>query len=281
MVILNESLRRGLDLIRAFTRLRNPGLRHLAEATGMAKATTLRYLRTLEEEGYVALDPETKVYRLTPLVFELGHAALASMAFPKLAEPYMDRLAADLRVNVNLARLDGVEIVMVGRAYNARDKFLPTPVRIDVGERLPVLLTALGRILIAEGAADLETCLKLPIIPPTPQTLTSRSAITSAVKLAQRQGYSIVDGELVDGWISCAISLCRKGEAPYALSVNASAAEFPAERLVSEIMPRLREIRDLLVPAEMRVMPAIAPTITTIKNDRTAVTKSLGGKSKR
>jgi IclR family pca regulon transcriptional regulator len=135
MVILNESLRRGLDLLRAFSRLRNPGLRHLAEATGMAKATTLRYLRTLEEEGYVAIDPATKVYRLTPLVFELGHAALVSMAFPKLAEPYMDQLATDLNVTVNLARLDNVEIVMMGRAFTLQDKFTPTPIRIDVGAR--------------------------------------------------------------------------------------------------------------------------------------------------
>ena len=33
MVIPNESLRRGLELIRAFSRLRNPSLRHLAEQT--------------------------------------------------------------------------------------------------------------------------------------------------------------------------------------------------------------------------------------------------------
>lgn len=279
MVILNESLRRGLDLIRAFTRLRNPGLRHLAEATGMAKATTLRYLRTLEEEGYVALDPETKVYRLTPLVFELGHAALASMAFPKMAEPYMDRLAAECGVNVNLARLDGVEIVMVGRAFTSKDKFLPTPVRIDVGERLPALLTALGRILIAEGVADFDSCMAVPILPPTPHTLTTRSALATAVRQAQRQGYSIVDSELVEGWVSLAISLCRKGEAPYALSVNVNANDYSAARLVDEILPRLHDVRDLLIPAEMRVSPAAQPQNIAVKMGRTA--KPLVGKSKR
>lgn len=276
MVILNESLRRGLELIRAFTRLKNPALRHLAEATGMAKATTLRYLRTLEEEGYVALDPETKIYRLTPLVFELGHAALSSMAFPKLAEPYMDRLAAELGVTVNLARLDDVEIVMVGRAYFSRDKFLPTPVRIEVGERLPALLTALGRILIAEGAADFEHCLSVPIIPPTPHTLTKRAGLAASIRTAQEQGYAVVDGELVDGWTSCAISLWRKGEAPYALSITANAAEFPATRLAKEIVPRLNEIRDLLIPREMRALPAPAAS-----KPRKGSDKPLQGKAKR
>jgi IclR family pca regulon transcriptional regulator len=252
MVILNESLRRGLDLLRAFSRLRNPGLRHLSEATGMAKATTLRYLRTLEEEGYVTLDPETKVYRLTPLVFELGHAALISMAFPKLAEPYMDQLATDLGVTVNLARLDNIEIVMVGRAFALQDKFVPTPIRIDVGERLPALLTALGRILLAEGVGSLDECLAVPLTPPTRHSQITRRHLTSAVQQAGRQGYAIVDSELVEGWTSCAISLSRKGDVPYAIGVTASSKAWPAERLREIIVPRLDSIRDLLVPDHNR-----------------------------
>lgn len=260
MVILNESLRRGLDLLRAFSRLRNPSLRHLAEATGMAKPTTLRYLRTLEEEGYVALDPETKVYRLTPLVFELGHAALVSMAFPKLAEPYMDQLANELGVTVNLARLDDVEIVMVGRAFATQDKFVPTPVRIDVGERLPALLTALGRVMLAEGAGDLEACLAVPIVPPTTQALTTRRQLIGAVQQAGRQGYAIVDGEIVSGWTSCAISMCKKGDAPYALGVTANSQHWPAARLIDVVMPRLEAIRRMLIPDYNRPARPVAKT---------------------
>jgi IclR family pca regulon transcriptional regulator len=248
MVILNESLRRGLDLLRAFSRLRNPSLRHLAEATGMAKATTLRYLRTLEEEGYVALDPETKIYRLTPLVFELGHAALVSMAFPKLAEPYMDALANELGVTVNLARLDNIEIVMLGRAFATKDKFAPTPIRIDVGERLPALLTALGRVLLAEGAGNLDDCLAVPLAPATEHTVTNKRELRQIVQHAAAQGYAIVQDELVAGWTSCAISLCKRGETPYALGATVKTSRWPAERIVEQLIPRLEAIRALLLP---------------------------------
>jgi IclR family pca regulon transcriptional regulator len=264
MVIANESRRRGLELIRAFSRLRNPSLRHLAEATGMAKATTLRYLRTLAEEGYVFLDPETKVYRLTPLVFELGHSALASMGLPKLAEPYMDRLAAKHGVTVNLARLDHVEMVMVARAFTY-DKFVPTPVRIEVGERMPVLLTALGRILLAEGAANAEACFALPVLPPTTHTVTDRGQLTAAIQQAARRGYAIAESEMVEGWTSCAISLWRRNDTPYALGITANAAMFTAERIAAEILPELYEMRDLLIPGDQRAQPLGAPPTKTAK----------------
>lgn len=271
MVIPNESLRRGLDLIRAFSRLRNPSLRHLAEATGMAKATTLRYLKTLAEEGYVFLDPETKVYRLTPLVFELGHAALASMGLPKLAEPYMDQLAAKHGVTVNLGRLDNVEVVMVARAFSY-DKFVPTPVRIEVGERMPVLLTAMGRILVAEGAADAEACFALPVLPPTSHTVTDRGQLTVAIQQAARRGYAIAESELVEGWTSCAISLWRRDDTPYALGITANARMFSADRIAAEILPELCEIRDLLIPRDQRVQSLGAPATAS---------KTSGGKKQR
>jgi hypothetical protein len=79
--------------------------------------------------------------------------------------------------------------------------------------------------------------------------------------------------------VSLAISLCRKGEAPYAISVNVNAADYSAARLVAEILPRLQDVRDLLVPAEMRVTPTMPLSNIAIKMGRTA--KPLVGKSKR
>ena len=87
---------------------------------------------------------------------------------------------------------------------------------------------------------------------------------------------AIVDSELVDGWTSCAISLWRKGEAPYALSITASSAEFPEARLAKDIVPRLAQIRDLLIPREMRVLPAPAAP-----KARKGPDKPLQGKAKR
>ena len=250
MTTLNRSLRRGLELLRVFNRLRTPSLTELATATGMSKPTVLRYMRTLEEEGYVALDEGTKRYRLTPTVFELGYAALSSMEFPRLAEPFMDALALDLGLTTNLARRDGAEIVMVGRTFAAKEKYKYTPIRAEVGDRLPALVTALGRVLVAAEPDCLDDVLRtLPVAKLTPKTVTDPARLREMVEAAAKQGYAVVEEELVLGYSSLAIGLEHHGRERYALGVTVPSADYPRKRLVGELLPRLEAVRAQLCPA--------------------------------
>ena len=68
-----QSLVRGLAVIRAFD-AEHPRrtLAQVADATGLARATTRRFLHTLIAEGYAATDGAE--FWLTPKMLELGYA---------------------------------------------------------------------------------------------------------------------------------------------------------------------------------------------------------------
>ena len=88
-------------------------LSDVARRTGLTRAAARRFLLTLADLGYVRTDG--KQFALTPRVLELGYAYLSSLTLPEVAEPHLERLAAELRESSSVSVLDGDEIVYVGR----------------------------------------------------------------------------------------------------------------------------------------------------------------------
>ena len=109
-----QSLERGLAVIRAFGP-EDPELTlsDVARRTGLTRAAARRFLLTLADLGYVRTDG--KQFALTPRVLELGYAYLSSLSLPEVAEPHLERLAAEVRESSSVSVLDGDDIVYVGR----------------------------------------------------------------------------------------------------------------------------------------------------------------------
>jgi IclR family pca regulon transcriptional regulator len=109
-----QSLERGLAVIRGFG-ADDPELTlsDVARRTDLTRAAARRFLLTLVELGYVRSDG--KHFALTPRVLELGYAYLSSLSLPEIAEPHLERLAAQVRESSSVSVLDGDEIVYVGR----------------------------------------------------------------------------------------------------------------------------------------------------------------------
>ena len=94
-----NSLVRGLEIMRAFTRTR-PSMRlsDISRATDLPRAAVRRFMLTLVDEGYAETDG--KYFNLKPKVLELGYAALSSLSFVEVAQPVMARLAFKLEESV-------------------------------------------------------------------------------------------------------------------------------------------------------------------------------------
>ena len=100
---------------RRFARSPLLGVSDLAREVGLSRSTTHRYISTLAALGYLQQDPATRKYRLGPRVLDLGFSAINSMDLREVAVPHLQALSDETGRTVNMAVLDGVDIVYIER----------------------------------------------------------------------------------------------------------------------------------------------------------------------
>lgn len=242
-----QSLARGLAVIRTFDG--EPAELSLAEVARRAeipRAAARRFLRTLEQLGYVRATTDAR-FLLTPHVLELGYGYLSSLSLPEIVQPHLDALSHQIGESVSVAVLDGDEIVYVARAAARRIM----SVRITIGTRLPAFATSMGRVLLA-ALADGEAILDATELAAyTPRTRIDRAELSVELDRVRAQGWAMVDGELEEGLRSIAVPLETRSGKTAALNVSTSVARGAADDVRAELMPALQHTASL-IEAELR-----------------------------
>ena len=233
-----HSLERGLSVIRAFSE-EHPALTlsDVGRLTGLSRATARRFLLTLEQLGYVKSDG--RLFALRPKVLDLGHPYLSSLTLPKIAEPHMERLVAEVHESSSASVLDGHDIVYVVRIPTKRIM----TISLAVGTRLPAYATSMGRVLLAAlPAGQLDGYLAdVKLIPLTLRTVVDPDELRAVLGQVEAQGWCLVDQELEEGVRSIAAPLVSaNGKVEAALNVSAHAARVTLETLRDEFLPKLQ-----------------------------------------
>ncbi len=191
----------------------------LAAATGLAKSTTSRLLLALERNGLVRRDGQGR-FRPGEIFVRFAWRGGAEAGLIEVAQPYLDRLGEATGETVNLGvERDGMveQIAQVDSAYLIGATNW-------VGQTVPLHCAALGKVLLAFGAAALPEG-RLERL--TPRTLTTREALAADLAAVRERGYAVTDGELEPGLVAVAAPVLRDGGAVVAaLSVSG-----PATRL--------------------------------------------------
>lgn len=242
-----NSLARGLEVIRAFSRARpRMTLSEVAAETDLPRAAVRRFLLTLVSEGYVASDG--KYFELRPKVLELGYSVISSMSIVELAQPVMAEVSGKLNESCSVAVLDGDDIVYVARRSAKR----VVNIAATIGGRLPAYVTAMGRVLLS-GLPDAELEAYLARLRPAKRntaTLTSRVKLREAILAARRQGWAIVDQELEPGLVTIAVPLQdRAGRTTAALAVGAPSGRVDATIMRERFLPVMREAAEAVALA--------------------------------
>jgi len=237
----SQSLERGLAILSAF-RSGRPllGVSELGREIGLGRSTTHRYVATLAALGYLTQDSPTRKYRLGPRVLDLGFSAINSMELREVAAPHLRRLSDETGYTVNMAILDGVEIVYVERCRTSQAGQREIDLNLHVGSRLPAYCTSLGKVMLAflEPAERDELIASVDFAARGPNTILGADALARELERVRAQGFAVNNEELAYGLRSIAGPvLDRDGRSAAGINLAVHSSMVSMDELVAGLSP--------------------------------------------
>jgi len=231
------ALARGLEVLACFRSGTQLGNQELARRCNLPKSTVSRLTATLTRLGYLIQIDDGGKFRLGTATLSLGSAMLSKLDVRQVARPWMEELAAFGKVEVALGVRDRLSMIYVEACHSPR----PTTSVLDVGSRIPVATTAMGRAWLSAIAPkprdDFLERIRKRDDAAWPQT---QRGIERAIHEHNTLGVTCSFGEWrpdING-IACAVQ-AGEGLPPMAMSCGGSAARLSPQFLLSEIRPRL------------------------------------------
>ena len=229
------TLARGLDILGLFTRA-GPELTQteISDALGLPLPTVHRLTAVLAERGYLDRDPRTRRFRLGLEIARFLPPLLSGLRLPEIARADVARLADETGETVNLAMLEGGEIVYLLSESGSRLLSAQTP----VGLRLPTHCTALGKCLLAQlpEEAARDAAGPEPYERRTKATLTTWAELRPALARIRRDGVAV-------SWEEYEIGLAALAVPVAGAAINVSLPTTRATRpFRAELVARLRAI---------------------------------------
>lgn len=231
-------------------------VRELARELNMAPSTALRFLRTLVQGGFAVFDEEGKLYRPGLRFLQLGAKVQERFTLARIARPVLEGLFERARETVNLGILsaDLREVIHVDKIVTDR------VVRIDtgVGRTAPSYCTALGKVMLsflplAQVTAYLE---QTELMPQTPSTLVSSSALLADLATSRARGYA-VDQEEYAEHLECVAAPVFDHRGQVLAGVSISRLAVPGKEPVSQLAPEVVRSAQAL-SSQLATLPDVA-----------------------
>ncbi len=216
-----HTLEKGLIVLEYIAENKTTNLTQLSKSLGMNISTLYRYLTTYKKRGYLSQD-DNDAYFLTDKLMKMASGIVPQMEMRNIALPYLDQLAEITPHNGSIGFWNGKDIL-----YLAQKR--PQLISIFVvGETIPAYCSALGKSILAylpEEELD-EYIRKTPLVSFTKKTTSSKEKLYKELAQIRKNGYSVMDGELVLGLFGVAVPIFAGEKIPkYAISLSSSLNE--------------------------------------------------------
>src|SRR5690348_519814 len=203
----------------------------LSAATGLAKSTTSRLLLALERNGLVRRDDHGR-FLPGEMFVSFAWRGGAEAGLVAVAQPFLERLGKVTGETINLGVASGGLVEQIAQVDST---FLIGGTNW-VGMSVPLHCSALGKVLLAYGAAQLSG--QLPggqLERRTDKTVTSEEALRTELATVRTRGYAVTDEELEPGLIAVATPVRGyDGAVVAALSVSG-----PTNRMTRDGVPAI------------------------------------------
>jgi DNA-binding IclR family transcriptional regulator len=168
-------------------------IRELTEGLGLPRTTIYRILNSLQAHEVVRRD-ERGAYHLGRRLLSLAaHVPQpGDIDLGPIAQPFLDRLAAELGEGVKLSVIDADGILVLAASQGRREYALT----VAAGQRMPIHAGAAGKLLLAHlPPEDLDPWLAEPLLAFTPRTITEPKRLRAELARIRRQGWAQDRGE--------------------------------------------------------------------------------------
>ena len=235
------ALARGLNVLACFrTSEKVLSNQEIAERCRLPKSTVSRLTHTLTRLGYLQYVDSSAKYRLGTATLALGSAMLARMNARQLARPFMQELAEATGAVVAMGTCAQLSMIYVEICRSRA----PVTISLDVGARLPLATTAMGRAYLA-AIPDAERQELMAQIrdhdrPGWPKV---RAGIEAALEQYRDLGICSSFGEWQKDLNGIAAAIIPGGGMPtLAISCGGPAFQLAPDLLLNVARPRLTEL---------------------------------------
>lgn len=255
-----NAIRRAMAVLEQLAAARQGcSVTELASAVSLNKATIFRILASLQSGGYVEQDPQSQCYRLTLKIASLAFAFIDTMGFEDICQPYLADLARETGELVQLAVVQGDEMIFVAKADGTqRVKLVPL-----LGRRVTLHASAAGKVWLASLPEEeaIRVVLKQGLPSLTGRTLTTIDANRAEWARARQRGYATTVREYWDdvNSVGAPIRVGATRRVVAAITIAGPSSRLSAETL-HELAPRLIAVAD----AVGRVWPAWAGPLSMV-----------------
>jgi IclR family transcriptional regulator, KDG regulon repressor len=258
-----KSARRVLDILELLA-VNRDGMTFLqiADELSLAKSSLHGLLATMLDRHWIFFDPASRQYRTGVRAWEAGQGYRRAADLAVAADRHLHAAGSELGETVQLAILDGVEVVYVAKVESDQ----PLHLASRVGARLPAYATGLGKVLLAAlPAAELQQRLEGTAIQHfTERTVRDVAELEQRLAATRADGVGIDDGEHTEGVFCVAVAVHdESGTVVAAMSCSVPQARVKDRakelRRLSEVLRRHAD--DLSVSLGWHVGPHLMSSI--------------------
>ena len=186
---MDSTLAKGLAILNWLARQqRDCRVVEVAQTFGLARSNAHRTLQTLVECGWAMQNADSRTYRASLRLFELGALVEGSFDLKTVLRPHLAALASASGEAIHLTVIEGAEIVYLDKF----DSPLPVAAYSRIGGRAPAYCVASGKALLAALKPDVDALRALfgVLQPHTPNTITDFDALQAELARSRARGWA-------------------------------------------------------------------------------------------
>ncbi|MET0467660.1 MAG: IclR family transcriptional regulator [Aeromicrobium sp.] len=165
-------------------------------------------------------------------LWDLGLLAPAQTGLRQVASPFLSDLYGATLATVHLAVRDGAQVLYLDRVSGHAS----VPVVSQIGSRLPLHATGVGKVLLAHAPDDVLTEVLESLTRVTPYTITQPGRLHDELRRVHREGYAATSEEMSLGACSVAVPIrVADGTVVAALGIVVPSLKRDRVRLVSAL----------------------------------------------